>query len=164
MTDPAADSTTLLDRLRGVGGDDLSEIFVERGEVVALGRADRLPELLARLRDDEAVALDWLVDLTAVDRLGSEPRFEIVLHLASRVHEHRVRIRAPLANGALARSVASVHPVADWLEREVHDLFGLGFERHPDLHRILREDETPGYPLRRDGCTGRRPGLKGRWP
>jgi NADH:ubiquinone oxidoreductase subunit C len=164
VSDPAADTAELVDRLRAVGGDDLSEVFVQSGEPVAVARADRLPELLARLRDDEAAALDRLVDLTAVDRLGSEPRFELVLHLASRAHAHRVRIRAPLADGALARSVASVHPVADWLEREVHDLFGLGFERHPDLQRILREADAPGYPLRRNECVGQRPGPKGRWP
>jgi NADH-quinone oxidoreductase subunit C len=92
-----------------------------------------------------------LVDLTAVDYLGETPRFEVVYHLLSLKHNHRVRIKARVLESAPEiDTVISVWPAAGWMEREVWDLYGIRFRGHPDLRRILLYEEFEGHPLRKD--------------
>ncbi len=103
------------------------------------------------MRDDPALDFDFLMDVTAVDYLGSVPRFEVVYHLYSLARNHRLRLKARVPEED--PRIASVVPVwrgADWLERETYDMYGIRFEGHPDLRRIYLYEEFQGHPLRKD--------------
>ncbi len=92
-----------------------------------------------------------LLDLTCIDHQGEEPRFEMVYHLLSLAGNRRLRIKARLPEDDLRiASLTSLWKNANWLEREVFDLFGVQFEGHPDLRRIFMYDGFEGYPLRKD--------------
>jgi NADH-quinone oxidoreductase subunit C len=101
------------------------------------------------LRDDEGY--DYCVDVTAVHYpKRDKAEFEIVYVLYSFAQNTRVRVKTQVADGATVPSVVAVWPTANWLEREVFDMFGIRFEGHPDLKRILMPDEWKGHPLRKD--------------
>ena len=110
--------------------------------------------LLARLRDDPEISMRRLVDLTAIDRSGQaghEARFEMIYRLHSPDLNERIRIHVPVEiSAATVDSIVGIWPAADWLEREVFDLFGIRFRGHPDLRRILLEADFEGAPLRKD--------------
>ena len=110
-----------------------------------------LLEVMRRLRDEPGLDFEMLTDVTAVDWLGQEPRFELVYHLYSVKRNHRVRIksRVPEQDPEIA-SLVPLWPSADWMEREVWDLYGIRFRGHPDLRRILLYEEFEGHPLRKD--------------
>ena len=93
---------------------------------------------------------DMLTDLTAVDYPKREKRFEVIYELYSFSRNERLRLKVPAADGEMVESMVSVWGVADWLEREVFDMFGIRFAHHPNLKRILLPDEWEGYPLRKD--------------
>jgi NADH-quinone oxidoreductase subunit C len=93
---------------------------------------------------------DYLVDVTAVDWPKRAERFDLVYILYSYSRNERVRVKTQIADGYKPESSVSVHLTANWLEREVFDMFGIEFEGHPDLRRILLPDEWQGYPLRKD--------------
>jgi NADH-quinone oxidoreductase subunit C len=122
--------------------------------------ADHIVEVCRTLRDHPALQFALLADVTAVDRLPAEPRYEVVYHLAclgeayalgAPAPARRLRLKVSLSNAsARIASVVSVYPTAGWPEREVFDLFGIVFERHPDLRRILMPEDWEGYPLRKD--------------
>ena len=132
--------------------------------VVALAA---LPEVLRFCRDDAALRFDMLMDLTAVDYLtypGREDaaRFEVVYHLYSVPHNHRLRIKAGVdEDNPVVPTAAPVWPIANWLEREVWDMYGLRFEDHPDLRRLLLYEQFEGHPLRKDYPVSRRQPLIG---
>ncbi len=107
-------------------------------------------EVLRYLRDDPELSYDFLADLTAVDNLGKEPRFEVVYNLYSIEHKHRFRVKVPLAEDESVASCVDIWKTANWHERETFDMFGINFEGHPDLRRILMPDDYPWHPLRKD--------------
>ena len=106
------------------------------------------------LRNDPAVAMDMLSDLTAVDFPEREPRFEIVAHFYSLTRGHRLRLKAsvgdPEGDDAEIESLCGLWASANWMERETFDMFGVIFKNHPDLRRILMYPEFEGHPLRKD--------------
>jgi NADH-quinone oxidoreductase subunit C len=118
------------------------------GEATLETDASQIAALMAWLRDDAELGFETLCDLTAVDRLGREPRFEIVYHLRSPGQRLRLRVKAAV-EWEIA-SVVGVWPAAAWLEREVFDLYGIRFAGHPDLRRILLPADFDGHPLRKD--------------
>ena len=109
-----------------------------------------LYDVLIHLRDDTGSDYDYLVDLTALDYLGDEKRFCMVYHLYSHPKKSFIRVRCGVAEGESVPSVISVWRTADWMEREVYDLFGIDFSDHPNLKRILLPDDWHGHPLRKD--------------
>jgi NADH-quinone oxidoreductase subunit C len=116
---------------------------------------DRLNILavLTTLRDDPKLRFEMLSDLTVVDWLGQDPRFEVVYQLYSVTHKHRIRIKAGVPEAAdecWIDSACSLWYAANWAEREAYDLYGVKFRGHPDLRRILMYEEFVGYPLRKD--------------
>ena len=151
--------------LRGVPGAVLAT-HAERGDLTAIVDSTRLLEALRFLQSDPATAFDMLIDLTAVDYQGyperSGPRFEVVYHLYSLERNARLRIRTG-AGGESPEvdSVIPLWPAANWMEREVWDLYGIRFRGHPDLRRILLYDEFEGHPLRKDYPKERRQPLVG---
>jgi NADH-quinone oxidoreductase subunit C len=110
----------------------------------------RLPEIAAHLRDAEGARFDLCSDVTATDWPPRAERFDVIYSLYSMTLRHRVRLKVRVAEGDGVPSVASVWPAANWLEREVFDLFGIRFDGHPDLRRILMPDEWQGHPQRKD--------------
>jgi NADH-quinone oxidoreductase subunit C len=119
------------------------------GQVTVEAPPEKVPEVLRYLKDVEAFA--YLVDLTAIDWKARVPRFDVVYWLHSFAKgEARIRVRAGVADGAECPSVSGVFLTANWMEREVWDLFGIPFSGHPDLRRILTWDGFAGHPLRKD--------------
>ncbi len=131
--------------------DAVRDTHARLGDATALVDASRIAEVLRFLRDTKGLEFDMLVDLTAVDYLGETPRFEVVYHLLSLAHNQRVRIKARVEEASPEiDSVIPVWPAANWMEREVWDLYGIRFRGHPDLRRILLYEEFEGHPLRKD--------------
>jgi NADH-quinone oxidoreductase subunit C len=128
---------------------------------------EALVEALAFCRDEPDLRMDLLVDLTAVDYStfpGREdgPRFEVVYHLSSIPHTHRVRLKVRVEeDDPVVPTATGLWPIADWLEREVWDMFGIRFAGHPDLRRLLLYEEFQGHPLRKDYPIDRRQPLIG---
>ena len=117
---------------------------------VVLQRDDALTVFPA-LHDAPAFAFNLLSDLTAVDLLGQEPRFEIVYQLYSIPLNQRLQVKIRVSeDDAWAHTVSSVWKSGNWLEREIWDMFGITFKGHPDMRRILMYEEFRGYPLRKD--------------
>jgi NADH-quinone oxidoreductase subunit C len=112
---------------------------------------DELPQVARALRDRPDLAFELLAEITAVDLWPQEPRFELVYILVSITHRHRLRVKVRL-DGASAHvaTVIGVWPSANWLEREVWDLFGIAFDGHPDPRRLLMPEDWDGFPLRKD--------------
>ncbi len=108
----------------------------------------RLLETMVFLREDRD--FDYLVDLTALDYLGDEERWCLVYHLFSHSSQLLVRVKSRLGEGELAPSVTPIWKSANWMEREVFDMFGISFTGHPDLKRILLPEDWHGHPLRKD--------------
>jgi NADH-quinone oxidoreductase subunit C len=127
------------------------------GEQTVVVQREQIVEILKYLRDDDELRYNFLSDLTAIDLLGRVPRFEVVYHLLSMPHRRRVRLKVLADEETPVPSVVGVHPTANFFEREVFDLFGLDFEGHPDLRRILMPDEWEGHPLRKDYPLGYEP-------
>src|ERR1035437_6647482 len=107
-----------------------------------------IPDILRLLRDEEQ--FDYCVDITAAHYPKREKQFDVVWILYSFPRNQRVRVKTQIADGATLPSSVSIWPTANWLEREVYDMFGIQFEGHPDLKRILLPDGWKGFPLRKD--------------
>lgn len=120
------------------------------GELNLLGSANRVVELLTYLRDHPDYRFHQLVDLTAVDYPERAARFDVVYHLLSMVKNVRVRVKVQTDEDTPVPSATPVFPVADWFEREVFDMYGVFFDGHPDLRRILTDYGFHGHPLRKD--------------
>jgi NADH-quinone oxidoreductase subunit C len=128
----------------------LADAVVARGEVTVLVAREELLEALAFLREDPELQLDFLSSVTATDHPGVNPRFWVVYELKSVAHHHRLRVKVGLAeDDARLPSVAAMFPGANWHERETWDFYGIAFDGHPDLTRILLPDDWDGFPLRK---------------
>jgi NADH-quinone oxidoreductase subunit C len=140
-----------VERLRAWNARAVEEVTPFRGEMTVVVPRELLRAAAERLRDDAVLQFNLLSDIIAVDFFPVEPRFELNYHLVSIPcrAKLRLRVRLPGENPAI-ESVTSVWPGADWMEREVFDLFGIRFEGHPNLRRILLPEDWEGYPLRRD--------------
>jgi NADH-quinone oxidoreductase subunit C len=148
-------SVEALNRAKQLLGDAVLSTHSYRGDETLIVDAGRILEVMRTLKEDPEASMDFLIDLTVVDYLGREPRFEVVYHLRSMKSGHRLRVKAPLAEpeDGSPPVIDSVQPIwlaADWMEREAWDLYGVKFEGHPDLRRILMYDEFVGHPLRKD--------------
>ncbi len=161
------DGQAMLARLKDRLGDRVLATHDHRGDHTAVVAREGLIEALALCRDDAALRFDLLADLTAVDYLafpGREdgPRFEVVYHLYSVPHNHRLRLKVPVEHDdPVVPTATGLWPIANWLEREVWDMFGIRFAGHPDLRRLLLYEEFEGHPLRKDYPIERRQPLIG---
>ena len=113
-------------------------------------RVDRLVETCTALRDTPSLRFNVLIEVTAADYLPRAPRFEVVYHLLSVPCRHRLRLKVRVAEAGYVPTVQTVWPSAGWLEREVWDMFGIVFDGHPDLRRLLMPDDWEGHPQRKD--------------
>ena len=145
------DPIIVADALRAAVADAVEEVSSPHGEDTILIRPESLKPVMDFLKNDPRLQFNVLVDVTAVDYLGRSPRFEVVYHLLSTAHSRRVRIKLRAdGNEPTVDSLTHLWASADWLEREVWDMFGIRFAGHPNLKRILMYEEFEGHPLRKD--------------
>lgn len=143
----------VLDRLDATVRDALVESGSHCGDEIAVVHREHLIDVLTVLRDDPTLCFEMLTDLTVVDYLGQTPRFEVVYQLYSLMHKHRVRIKVRVDEDPAecwVPTATHLWKAADWAEREAWDLYGVRFEGHHDLRRILMYEEFVGHPLRKD--------------
>ena len=130
---------------------EVRETRLVHGDAMVVISPGALRKVMEFLKNDTRLLYDVLVDITAVDYLGQEPRFEVVYHLLSLSYHQRLRIKVGVHGEKPAvESMTALWGNANWLEREVWDMFGIVFEGHPDLRRILLYPEFQGHPLRKD--------------
>jgi NADH-quinone oxidoreductase subunit C len=146
--------------------DAVLATHAQHGDATAIVDAGRVVEVLRFLRDARGLEFDMLSDLCAVDYLGhpdhAGARFEVVYHLFSTQSLARVRVKAGVPEvPCQIDSCVGVWPAANWMEREVFDLYGIRFRDHPDLRRLLLYEEFEGHPLRKDYPKERRQPLVG---
>lgn len=130
--------------------DSVVSFHVTNGELTVISTCSGLPTLIAYLRDNAACQFTTMIDITAVDFPDRETRFEIVYHFLSMQQNHRIRVKAMVGEETVIPSITTIHPSANWFEREVFDMYGLLFSGHPDLRRILTDYGFRGHPLRKD--------------
>ncbi len=136
-------------KLKEKFADSLLEVKEFRGEVTVTVKKENIVAICTFLRD--SLKYNLLSDVTAVDYLGREPRFMMVYNLYSIPNKDRLRVKAPVEESQTSvDTVSTVWSTANWLEREVFDLFGITFTGHPDLRRILLTEDWVGHPLRKD--------------
>lgn len=144
-------SEAAIELLQSKLGDDFLAVEQDRGEIVAV--IDPMSIIMACkiLHDDPNLKYDFLACLTAVDYFPDEPRFSVVYRLYSMSVNQWVGLRVPVSgHEPKVPSIESVFPAANWPEREVYDMFGIQFEGHSDLRRILMPADWEGHPLRKD--------------
>jgi NADH-quinone oxidoreductase subunit C len=124
--------------------------LIFRGQPAITLQKEALVGVAGFLKSEEGGAYVFLTDETAVDYPKREKRFEIVYHLYSFTLNQRLRLKVLAGENERVASVTGIWPVANWLEREIFDMFGVVFEGHPDLRRILLPDDWTGHPLRKD--------------
>ncbi len=130
--------------------DSVSETLVDKGHAVVVAPVSKIEKLLQNLRDDSETGFDMFMDMTVVDWLERKPRFDVIYHLYSVKHNHRLRIKVPVEDGQTIPSAVNLWKIANWFEREMWDLYGIKFLGHPNLKRLLLYDEFKGHPLRKD--------------
>ena len=148
---PVRDPSPLLEILSKAFPEGVLETGQPQGDALAVVEPGYLLKVMEFLKNDARLQFNMLADITAVDYLGRTPRFDVVYHLVSIPLGHRLRIKVRPDDAAPAvDSLVSLWGSANWLEREVWDMFGIRFVGHPDLRRILLYEEFQGHPLRKD--------------
>lgn len=131
-------------------GNALIDATIARGELCVQVYRGRIVECLKILRDDSEIAMSQLMDLCGADYPGRPERFEVVYNLLSLRRNWRMRIKVRTDEKTSVPTVTSVYSAAGWFERECWDLYGVAFDGHPDLRRILTDYGFEGHPLRKD--------------
>jgi NADH-quinone oxidoreductase subunit C len=141
----------IVDRIKDKFFSEIVDVKEFRDQVSVSVKREKLLEICRYLHDDPDMHMDYLADLLGVDYPDNKFRFEVVYNLFSMKHEHRILIKALLPEDEPAvESVVSVWNGANWHEREACDMYGIVFNNHPDLRRILMPEDWEGYPLRKD--------------
>jgi NADH-quinone oxidoreductase subunit C len=142
---------SLVDRLTELCPAGIAGTSEFRGEITVVVHAASLVAVCQALRSDPALAMDMVIDITAVDWYRTEQRFEVVYHLYSLQHKHYIRLRVPIEEDQpVVPSVTGIWAGANWHERETFDMFGIRFTGHPDLRRMYMPEEFEHHPLRKD--------------
>jgi len=142
-----------LDKLKSSFGSEIVKSAIFRDELTVIVKRDRIMDIMKFLRDDTDLAYDMLVDETAVDYLKMDlrPRFQVVFHLRSFRYNRRIRIKVPIAEtDCHIESMCALWRSANWFEREIFEMYGITFDHHPDLRRLLIPDTFTDFPLRKD--------------
>jgi NADH-quinone oxidoreductase subunit C len=145
-----AENNFTINKLKEKFPNSISGVTTFRDESTITVPKDKILQICKFLHSDPDLQYHLLTDLCGLDLFPQIPRFEVVYHLCSIKNRQRLRLRAKVGEDESISSVESVWKVANWYEREVYDLFGVLFENHPDLRRILLWDGFEGHPLRKD--------------
>ena len=140
----------ILTKLKEKFPDSIIEVIEFRNELTCVVKREDIVRICTFLRDDPELSFNFLSDLCGVDYLGRKPRFDVAYNLYSISKNKRVRLKIKVDEGESVPSVASIWSTANWHEREVFDMFGIRFDGHPDLRRILMPEDWEGHPLRKD--------------
>jgi NADH-quinone oxidoreductase subunit C len=138
-----------LKKLKANFADSILEVIEYRGQLSITLKKEDLPLICKFLRDEPELKYNFLSDVCGVDYPLREKRFDVIYNLYSLPFRWRVRLKIKLAEGESVFSVTPIWSGANWLEREVFDMFGVKFDNHPDLRRILMPDDWEGHPLRK---------------
>jgi len=130
--------------------ESVNEITIDNGEMTLHAKRADIVSVLAFLRDDPICKFQQLIDLCGVDYPARERRFEVVYHMLSLTHNARIRIKVTTDEDIPVHSVVELFPNSEWYEREAFDMYGIAFDQHPDLRRILTDYGFEGHPLRKD--------------
>lgn len=149
-----ANASVVVEQLRAWNPQAIAQVIEYRGETTIVVPRELVRACAQECRDNPALQFNLLSDATCVDRFPVEPRFELNYSLVSIPRRDRLRLRTRVsAQHPVVDSMMPVWPGANWLEREIFDLFGIHFEGHTDLRHILLPDGFEGFPLRRDFST-----------
>lgn len=147
-----------LDRLKEQFGSALLETSNYLGNETAVVEKDKIVDVIRFLRDTEGLEFNFMMDLAGADYPERKERFEVVYHLYSLKNKKRIRLKVRVTEDhPVVPSITSLYKAADWFEREAFDMYGIRFDGHPNLKRILTFDEFEGYPLRKDYPVNKRP-------
>jgi NADH-quinone oxidoreductase subunit C len=144
------DSQTIIDALTPVVPSAAYEVAASVDFPTIYVRADQLLQTCTALRDMSSLRFNVLVEVTCADFFPRDPRFELVYHLLSIPHARRLRLKVRATVDTPVPTVQRIWPAAGWLEREVWDMFGVIFDGHPDLRRLLMPEDWEGHPQRKD--------------
>ena len=151
MTDKPVEEHPIVQNVRAWDDRAVVEAAEFRGELTIVLHPEHLRRAMEYLQAEPGLQFNLLSDISAVDRFPIEPRFEVNYHLVSIPLRQTLRLRVWISgHDPVLDTITPVWPTANWHEREIYDLFGIRFEGHPDLHRILMPDDWEGYPLRKD--------------
>jgi NADH-quinone oxidoreductase subunit C len=137
----------MIAKLKGMYGSGIDPLTYLGQNFMVVDRS-LIPEILQVLRNEEQ--FDYCVDITAVHYPQREKQFDVLWVLYSYARNERIRVKTQIRDGESVASSVPIWPAANWLEREVWDMFGIKFEGHPELKRILLPEEWKGHPLRKD--------------
>ncbi len=141
----------IVNRLKNSYLNEIADVSEFRDQVFVSVNRDRISDICRFLHDDPDIYMDYLVDLCGVDYPDRQYRYEVVYNLYSVKHKHRLMLKALIpADNPSVDSVVPIWSGANWHEREACDMYGIVFNGHPDLRRILMPDDWEGYPLRKD--------------
>jgi len=130
--------------------DAVNSIDIAHDEMTLNARRAEIVKVISFLRDDPICKFSVLIDICGVDYPERDRRFDVVYHMLSMAHNTRIRIKVTTNEEVPVHSITSLFPNADWYEREAFDMYGILFDEHPDLRRILTDYGFEGYPLRKD--------------
>ena len=140
----------LKDHIEAQLGEAVNSVDIAVGEMTVNARRAEIVKVISFLRDDPICKFSSLIDICGVDYPSRERRFDVVYHMLSMAHNTRIRIKVMADETVPVHSITSLFPNADWYEREAFDMYGILFDQHPDLRRILTDYGFEGYPLRKD--------------
>jgi NADH-quinone oxidoreductase subunit C len=140
----------LSEKIKKALKEDLLAFSIEKGELSLQVKRHAIVKILVYLRDHKDFLFKQLIDLCGVDYPHHKERFEVVYHLLSLKHNYRLRLKVTTNETNAVPSATSVYSAANWFERETWDMYGIKFENHPDLRRLLTDYNFEGHPLRKD--------------
>ncbi|MEE8185965.1 MAG: NADH-quinone oxidoreductase subunit C [Thermodesulfobacteriota bacterium] len=150
LRDKMISESLLVNGLKERFGDSILETKIDREEVTHLINKERFVNICMFLKSDVRLKFNFLSDLLAVDYHPQVPRFEVIYHLYSIPHKHRLRLKIKIDEFEKAPSVTHIWRSSDWAEREAYDMLGIVFDKHPNLRRIYLPGDWDGFPLRKD--------------
>lgn len=142
--------TQVLEIIKSDRQDDWVSDTIERGELTVVIKRNQLVKFILFLRDDPRLQFKQMIDLCGVDYPQRVARFEVVYHLLSLTYNLRIRIKVTTDEETPIPTITNIYSVANWFEREAFDLYGIAFDGHPDLRRLLTDYDFQGFPMRKD--------------
>ena len=145
-----ADVNKIAEQIQIAFPEAVNEVSEFRGEVTIKVEAVSITDVATYCRDEDGLQFNMLASLAGIDYAPEEPRFAVNYVLYSLPLNHRIRLKVYVKEGETIPTMTGVYPGANWMEREVYDMFGVTFEGHPDMRRILMPYDWTGHPLRKD--------------
>ena len=140
----------LISTMNGKIEELVSDTVIANNELTVFSSKEHIFQLVEFLGSDADFQFTTLIDVTAIDFPDRQERFEVVYHFLSMTQNQRIRVKLSVGDSEVVPSLVSLHPSANWFEREVFDMYGIMFSNHPDMRRILTDYGFSGYPLRKD--------------